>query len=568
MPALIGKKFKVYSANSFARSFASDAMYLYVGKALPWGGESTTPKDTPSYHHAIWNNIVGAVKIGSHDVSLGIKRNNWTYNTVYDRYHHDNESMGTNYYVLAGEGDEADRNVYKCLDNNGGEPSTVKPSHKNLATTREGDGYAWKYMYTIPDTTWNKFTTNSVIPVFTQRNVHQFSKRGAIIHLPIPANTSHGMGQYYRGLGFVNTSYSVSAVNPQIATTIDSSSATNEIKITADSGLATIDNYYNNCAFYITTGIAAGTYRRIVQSKKDPSGSDSSSNLVFGSPISNINNGDNFKIGPQVVVTEQRNEGRGFLGIGNTNKAGNVTSIDVSLIGRGYANGYANVFVNGIYDLVDGYSPNGSGANVELVIPPDTGGHGYSAEMELDAKYVIVAPTTPIAADSQAGIFVGSGDIRQAGVIKNPLDAHTGRVAKAESYDQRTTLYFDDILGGGFGPGVTVYNTDEVGTETASGVIFNRYNENGVNHMSLVNVLGRFADNDVVYDRKGDTATISSVDLHMTEYPINSGEAPKDSVISGGLAKYTGIILYNNNLEDPITLDVSSPTKFQFVFEF
>ena len=43
--------------------------------------------------------------------------------------------------------------------------SKVKPTQKDLSTYTEYDGYTWKYMYTISDSEWNRFATESIIPV-------------------------------------------------------------------------------------------------------------------------------------------------------------------------------------------------------------------------------------------------------------------------------------------------------------------------------------------------------------------------------------------------------------------
>lgn len=77
-----------------------------------------------------------------------------------------------------------DFNVYKCLDNNGGAPSTVKP----FATTHEpiklADGYVWKYLYTIPRYLVNKFLTPAEIPVTTALK-NQYYSRGSIAQVVI-----------------------------------------------------------------------------------------------------------------------------------------------------------------------------------------------------------------------------------------------------------------------------------------------------------------------------------------------------------------------------------------------
>lgn len=60
-----------------------------------------------------------------------------------------------------------DRNVYKCIYNNNGAPSTIMPysTSQDLITT--SDGYIWKFMYTIPVALMTKFMTDTDIPVST-----------------------------------------------------------------------------------------------------------------------------------------------------------------------------------------------------------------------------------------------------------------------------------------------------------------------------------------------------------------------------------------------------------------
>lgn len=74
-----------------------------------------------------------------------------------------NTSLETSkFYVLTNE-----RNVYKCLDNNGGAPSTVKPFSTSHLPFTTSDGYKWKFMYTIPTALINKFVSINDIPVTT-----------------------------------------------------------------------------------------------------------------------------------------------------------------------------------------------------------------------------------------------------------------------------------------------------------------------------------------------------------------------------------------------------------------
>jgi hypothetical protein len=570
LTAFTGKKFRVYNANTFASSFASDPIYLYVGRTEAWDDDEAPPSanDTPQGHKRIWDRMLGAIRVNRNQVALGIARNEWASGTKYNMYHHANTvAMANNYFVV---NKESPYNVYKCLDNNGYEPSTVEPVHTNLGITKEIDGYYWKYMYTIPDTVYTHLITDNVIPVFRNSSVSSLSRNGSILNLPISANNTEGIGAHYRGLGFVNTSYQTDADTPYIFTTVWANTSTNEIKVAAASGFAPADDYYNNCAFFVTSGGAKGTYRRIIDSKSSDTinqTSAKSTNLVLSSAVSNFANGDDFIIGPMVVVANEL-AGRNFLAMGRTNKYGNVTSIDVNQSGFGYANGDATVLINGYYHPAPD-NPDGTGATTELIIPP-TGGHGFNAYTELDARYVIVAPetTTPPAGDHETGSFIGYGnDIRQYGLLRGPIDAYSKTTAYGFSYDLKTTIYFKNATAINFAVDDRVYNTGQQGGETASGTVWNICGNSPNEYISLVDVQGQFANGDILYNRKGDVARIHSASLSNFEYPLNSGVSPFNPVVGGQLTKYTGEIIYHENIK-PITRAIDQKESFQVIFEF
>jgi hypothetical protein len=74
--------------------------------------------------------------------------------------------------------------VYKCINNNYGAPSTVKPYSTTHRLLTLSDGYTWKYMYTIPVSSRNKFMTISDMPVTTAIK-NQYYSRGSITSVTI-----------------------------------------------------------------------------------------------------------------------------------------------------------------------------------------------------------------------------------------------------------------------------------------------------------------------------------------------------------------------------------------------
>lgn len=66
------------------------------------------------------------------------------------------------FYVLTD-----DFNIYKCLDNNNGGQSNVKPTDVSVDPITTTDGYVWKFMGTVPISLRNKFLTDTQFPIAT-----------------------------------------------------------------------------------------------------------------------------------------------------------------------------------------------------------------------------------------------------------------------------------------------------------------------------------------------------------------------------------------------------------------
>ena len=177
MAAIITNKFRINNAEQFVESFSETAAttyYLFIGRAHSWATDADvqgnsinegtdasppTPNDDVTSEFYNYDDMIGAKLISSSDVSHVIPRRNWTTGTTYDIYRHDygeyvtgststrntaNSGATTlhdaNFYVLT-----TDRNVYKCIDNDGNTASTNEPSgtgtvsytHLTLPTNRE-----------------------------------------------------------------------------------------------------------------------------------------------------------------------------------------------------------------------------------------------------------------------------------------------------------------------------------------------------------------------------------------------------------------------------------------------
>jgi len=202
MPAIITNKFRLNNAEQFSESFseaANEVYYLGIGRPQPFGTltrpdgrtdyEGTdalpnTPADSISREFYTYDDLVAAKRITGSNVSFVIPRRNWTAGTIYDIYRHDYGEYTTgstsvrktsnsgattlfdsNFYVLSSA-----RNVYKCLDNNGGATSTDEPTGVSTSVITTTDSYKWKFMYTLSAAQQANFLSTDFMAVSPNSN--------------------------------------------------------------------------------------------------------------------------------------------------------------------------------------------------------------------------------------------------------------------------------------------------------------------------------------------------------------------------------------------------------------
>jgi len=231
MPAIITNKFRIHNAEQFSESFseASPNVY-YLGIGRPQGfttstrGDSRTenegsdvspltPVDSVKDEFYYFDDLLAAKRVTSSDVSYVIPRRNWTTGTVYDYYRHDygNRITGTTTTQTANSGASTiwdatfyvltdDNNVYKCLDNNSDATSTVKPTGTSTSILTTGDGYKWKYMYTLSAAQQTNFLSTDFMAVATDGTVSSAATDGAINIVKIKTAGTGGTDGTHTGI--------------------------------------------------------------------------------------------------------------------------------------------------------------------------------------------------------------------------------------------------------------------------------------------------------------------------------------------------------------------------------
>lgn len=189
MAAIITDQIRILNASNFVSGVTTgtDSYYTWIGLPNPndyksdWDVSPPSPKDNFDEENSYWDNMIALKKVNSSDIRQVITKRTWTSGTKYEMYRHDYSRTNTAkvsgssnlysspFYVL-----NSDYRVYICLQNGtspenpSGRPSLDEPRFTDLeprAAGNSGDGYIWKYLYTIKPSEIVKFDSTAYMPV-------------------------------------------------------------------------------------------------------------------------------------------------------------------------------------------------------------------------------------------------------------------------------------------------------------------------------------------------------------------------------------------------------------------
>jgi hypothetical protein len=193
MAAIVTDQFRIFNATNFVNSVTSDNDSYYVflgldnpsqvgfGRTTDWNDNTPDPTDNFEYLSHYRDTSLFGKKITSSNIRRLIRNVTWTSNTSYDMYRHDysitnrspNSDLSrlydTNYYVV-----NSDYKVYICIDNGSsntnlkGNKSQDEPNFTDLEPSSagtSGDGYLWKYLFTVSPSDIIKFDSTEYFVV-------------------------------------------------------------------------------------------------------------------------------------------------------------------------------------------------------------------------------------------------------------------------------------------------------------------------------------------------------------------------------------------------------------------
>ncbi len=197
MSAIITDQFRILNANNFVESVenTNNSYYVFVGLPNPagtsslvgygrssdWNTITPAPTDSFSYRAHTGDTSIFGKKVSSANIRRIIRRIDWVAGNRYEIYRDDysvdnpspltkaNRLYDANFYVL-----NSDFKVYICIDNGStganplGNVSQDEPTFTDLEPSKagnSGDGYVWKYLFTVAPSDIIKFDSTEFITV-------------------------------------------------------------------------------------------------------------------------------------------------------------------------------------------------------------------------------------------------------------------------------------------------------------------------------------------------------------------------------------------------------------------
>jgi len=421
---LITSSFNVAAAANFINSFANNDYFVYAARHIPYANSDTiipTPNNSIRVVDTdVYDNMIFAKKVSSADVVHMAKKHLWESNTHYAMYDHLDGDLETKDFFITVD-DDTEYNVWKCLFNKSTDTinvnSTVAPSRvgsaADLNPVETGDGYVWKYMYTITKTQYEKFATSQYIPITANTDVIAGATRGTIEVIKVE-DAGAGYDNYIASATLLTSDVTVEGIPTFYG---------------APATAAAIDDYYQGCVIKMTSGVAVGEYKRIVNYE----GTAAQKKFILDSAFINTPSaGDTYEVYPYAFVWGDGEEsipaeGIVYIDAASTNS---INRVELLAVGENYrkAESYVSeqpltippsifdetyIQLPAVISTATYFSP----ASLRPIISPKNG-HGSDPYNELFAKRVCLSAKFN---NSESGIIPIENDFRQVGLIKNAL---------------------------------------------------------------------------------------------------------------------------------------------------
>jgi hypothetical protein len=388
---------KSIRASDFIYSVGSNNYYIFLGNSTNLS-DNILPDINDNVNDTevdVYRNMICGKSIQDTDVSLVVRNIPYVANTVYDMYDDSDEDLDSkDFYVVVNE--ESYYHVYKCLDNNGGAPSTAQPmfaaiSAVNGTIYQTSDGYRWKYLYSIDSTTYDKFSSVYFVPITPNTSVQEQAVSGSI-DIILVENSGSRYDNYITGTFKaddlrINGNTQLYAISNTIA--------------------STVNGFYTGCLLYISSGAGISENRII----SDYICNENGNFIVLNTGLTSPQNGSQYEIYPNVLVSDVNQTidvvARALV---NASSSNSIYRIELLERGAGYDQQPVSATV-----VANTAVPVKQDAVLRIVYSPPKG-HGYNPARELYCNSAAVSVTI----NNQSNTLVMTNQFRQIGILANP----------------------------------------------------------------------------------------------------------------------------------------------------
>jgi hypothetical protein len=423
---LLPVEWRLKAAREFIDSLASASGTRWYA----WFGNHMTSATIPDVYDDVldtsvapYRNMIMGKRVTDSDAKLMVRRVDYEANTAYDMYDDGDPLLfEKDFYVAVNAGSYS--HVFKCLDNNNGSLSTTPPDFADIDSDDEvyqvGDGFRWKYMYSVTASQVARHGTTSYFPLVANTDVESSTVSRAIEVVKVE-DGGEGYDNYLTG--------TFAAADVRVG------GNTLLYGIASNTTASAVNGFYTGCVLYLSSGTGSGQYETITDYVSNSSGKYAV--LTTGFPTAPTN-GTEYQVYPEVLITGGGDQTSNAVARGLVNSVGNaIYRVEMLSRGEGYTYATAEVVANSVVGVT-------TEANVRPIFPPP-GGHGSDAAAELGCRAVSVSVRL---SNSESNTVPTTNGFRQMGLLRDPLFANV-------------KLTFTGAAAGTFVAGETVYEIDD-----------------------------------------------------------------------------------------------------------
>lgn len=405
-----------------------DKLYLFYGRPYDFDSPNTGPLPEPidsiSDDASIRKAIMALKLIRPEDVTLAIRRIEWTTGLKFDQYSNLIDLEDKNYYTFV----KSQNKLYICLNNNNGATSVTEPNSSDGTPFTTADGYKWKLLIDYNSSVIRKFsaTTHLPLPIKGSEQIKVSTTGGQIERLELTDDSPETIDYTDASPLLSEVPFFIKGDGDDVRTgrasiaTIEATTLVSATITNAGTG------YYNDS----TRGTVPVEFRLT-----DPSSANTESTpfkLAYG--LATITNGT-------ITALEVVNSGSGYpdsgtLTIVQSSAIAYATldsgdRIASTVIEKPGANFRTATVVSIAGDAVS--DAEDADSYIQPIISP-FGGHGSNLQSELSATSLFLN----IRVSSDTSEFTQTNDFRQIGIISNVKDTLGANIPN-ESIDATTS---------------------------------------------------------------------------------------------------------------------------------